>query len=163
MITGIREYLLESEDRRCPSCQETDISPDNLITNKFLRQAVTNFKNETGYTKMTKDDMKKYREEHEQQQQQIQQQQMKIEQQQKQLEQQQRQQQQQHWKHRPFQNQQTKPFHHIPNTSTVNKQQTHAPRIPHHQRAALVSIQVHGHGQDQGYINNVTSLIVDWS
>eukprot|EP00058_Branchiostoma_floridae_P009909 XP_002595397.1 hypothetical protein BRAFLDRAFT_69227 [Branchiostoma floridae] len=47
----IRNSLLESEEHVCPSCNETGVSPDSLIANKFLRQAVTNFKNETGYTK----------------------------------------------------------------------------------------------------------------
>uniref|UniRef100_A0A663EHL6 RBBP6 ligase n=1 Tax=Aquila chrysaetos chrysaetos TaxID=223781 RepID=A0A663EHL6_AQUCH len=34
----IRTALLESEERMCPTCQETDISPDALIPNKCLRQ-----------------------------------------------------------------------------------------------------------------------------
>lgn len=51
LFLGIRSSLLETEDHICPACQETEISPDSLIPNKFLRQAVENFKNETGYTK----------------------------------------------------------------------------------------------------------------
>ncbi|XP_054848345.1 E3 ubiquitin-protein ligase RBBP6 [Eublepharis macularius] len=47
----IRTSLLESEEHTCPTCHQTDVSPDALIANKFLRQAVNNFKNETGYTK----------------------------------------------------------------------------------------------------------------
>ncbi|KAL8174950.1 UNVERIFIED_CONTAM: hypothetical protein K2H54_006948 [Gekko kuhli] len=47
----IRTALLESEEHTCPTCHQTDVSPDALIANKFLRQAVNNFKNETGYTK----------------------------------------------------------------------------------------------------------------
>ncbi|XP_075581228.1 E3 ubiquitin-protein ligase RBBP6-like [Pelecanus crispus] len=47
----IRTALLESEEHTCPTCHQTDISPDSLIANKFLRQAVNNFKNGTGYTK----------------------------------------------------------------------------------------------------------------
>ncbi|CAF93960.1 unnamed protein product, partial [Tetraodon nigroviridis] len=47
----IRTALLESEEHVCYTCKQSDVSPDNLIANKFLRQAVNNFKNETGYTK----------------------------------------------------------------------------------------------------------------
>ncbi|XP_075577828.1 LOW QUALITY PROTEIN: E3 ubiquitin-protein ligase RBBP6-like [Pelecanus crispus] len=34
----IRTALLESEEHTCPTCHQTDISPDSLIANKFLRQ-----------------------------------------------------------------------------------------------------------------------------
>ena len=51
LVTGIRETLLDTEDHVCPSCKESSISPDGLIANKFLRTAVNNFLNETGYTK----------------------------------------------------------------------------------------------------------------
>ncbi|XP_037545647.1 E3 ubiquitin-protein ligase RBBP6 isoform X2 [Nematolebias whitei] len=47
----IRTFLLDSEEHICFTCKQSDVSPDNLIANKFLRQAVNNFKNETGYTK----------------------------------------------------------------------------------------------------------------
>ncbi|XP_042645041.1 E3 ubiquitin-protein ligase RBBP6-like [Tyto alba] len=47
----IRTALLESEEHTCPACHQTDVSPDSLIANKCLRQAVNNFKNGTGYTK----------------------------------------------------------------------------------------------------------------
>ncbi|KAB1262967.1 E3 ubiquitin-protein ligase RBBP6 [Camelus dromedarius] len=47
----IRTALLESDEHTCPTCHQNDVSPDALIANKFLRQAVNNFKNETGYTK----------------------------------------------------------------------------------------------------------------
>lgn len=48
----IRTALLESEDHTCPTCHQHEVSPDALIANKFLRQAVANFKNGTGgYTK----------------------------------------------------------------------------------------------------------------
>ncbi|AWP05381.1 putative E3 ubiquitin-protein ligase RBBP6-like [Scophthalmus maximus] len=47
----IRTALLDSEEHICFTCKQSDVSPDNLIANKFLRQAVNNFKNETGYTK----------------------------------------------------------------------------------------------------------------
>lgn len=48
---GIRTFLLESEEHECPDCSEKDISPETLIPNRFLRNAVMNFKNETGYAK----------------------------------------------------------------------------------------------------------------
>ncbi|NXT44964.1 RBBP6 ligase, partial [Pelecanoides urinatrix] len=47
----IRTALLESEEHTCPTCHQTDVSSDALIANKFLRKAVNNFKNGTGYTK----------------------------------------------------------------------------------------------------------------
>ncbi|GAB0199660.1 E3 ubiquitin-protein ligase RBBP6 [Grus japonensis] len=47
----IRTALLESEEHTCPTCHQTDVSPDALIANKSLRKAVNNFKNGTGYTK----------------------------------------------------------------------------------------------------------------
>lgn len=55
-LTGVRAQLMASADRMCPmeGCGETGMSPDSLIPNKFLRTAVTNFLNETGYTKMGK-------------------------------------------------------------------------------------------------------------
>ncbi|MED6268013.1 hypothetical protein CHARACLAT_017935, partial [Characodon lateralis] len=34
----IRTTLLESEDHLCPTCGQSDVSPDTLIANKFLRQ-----------------------------------------------------------------------------------------------------------------------------
>ncbi|XP_061761861.1 E3 ubiquitin-protein ligase RBBP6-like isoform X2 [Nerophis ophidion] len=47
----IRTALLESEGHVCPTCNLADVSPDSLITNKFLRQAVNNFKKEKGYSR----------------------------------------------------------------------------------------------------------------
>ncbi|XP_023252896.1 E3 ubiquitin-protein ligase RBBP6-like [Seriola lalandi dorsalis] len=47
----IRTTLLDSEDHVCPTCSQSNVSPDTLIANKFLRQAVNNFKKERGYTK----------------------------------------------------------------------------------------------------------------
>nr|XP_034379255.1 E3 ubiquitin-protein ligase RBBP6-like [Arvicanthis niloticus] len=47
----IRTALLESDEHTCPTCHENDVSPDALVANKSLRQAVNNFKNKTGYTK----------------------------------------------------------------------------------------------------------------
>ncbi|XP_010119066.1 PREDICTED: E3 ubiquitin-protein ligase RBBP6-like, partial [Chlamydotis macqueenii] len=47
----IRTTLLQSEEQTCPMCHQTDISPDALVANKFLRQAVNHFRNGTGYTK----------------------------------------------------------------------------------------------------------------
>lgn len=45
--------LLESEEHECPDCKEEGVSPDTLIPNRFLRNNVNNFKNETGYNKST--------------------------------------------------------------------------------------------------------------
>ncbi|KAM6032725.1 LOW QUALITY PROTEIN: E3 ubiquitin-protein ligase RBBP6-like [Theristicus caerulescens] len=47
----IRTALLESEEHTCPTCHQTDVSPDALVANKSLRQAVNDFRNGTGYTK----------------------------------------------------------------------------------------------------------------
>ncbi|KAK2543927.1 hypothetical protein Q9966_002776 [Columba livia] len=47
----IRTALLESEEHTCPVCHQTDVSPDSLVANKILRQAVKNFRNGTGYSK----------------------------------------------------------------------------------------------------------------
>ncbi|XP_071671341.1 E3 ubiquitin-protein ligase RBBP6-like isoform X1 [Patagioenas fasciata] len=47
----IRTALLESEEHTCPMCHQTDVSPDSLVANKILRQAVNNFRNGTGYSK----------------------------------------------------------------------------------------------------------------
>nr|XP_034379256.1 E3 ubiquitin-protein ligase RBBP6-like [Arvicanthis niloticus] len=55
----IRTALLESDEHTCPTCHENDVSPDALVANKSLRQAVNNFKNKTGYTKRLR---KQYRE-----------------------------------------------------------------------------------------------------
>ncbi|XP_028314743.1 E3 ubiquitin-protein ligase RBBP6-like isoform X1 [Gouania willdenowi] len=44
----IRTALLDSEDHVCFTCKQSDVSPDNLIANKFLRQAVNSYKNESG-------------------------------------------------------------------------------------------------------------------
>ncbi|KAM6905355.1 E3 ubiquitin-protein ligase RBBP6 [Xenentodon cancila] len=44
----IRTALLDSEDHVCPTCGQLEVSPDTLIANKFLRQAVNNFKKEQG-------------------------------------------------------------------------------------------------------------------
>lgn len=38
VATGIRTCLLESEEHVCPTCKQSDVSPDALIANKFLRQ-----------------------------------------------------------------------------------------------------------------------------
>ena len=50
----IRNTLLESEDHTCPTCGESDSSPEKLVPNMFLRTAVKNYLNETGYTKVKK-------------------------------------------------------------------------------------------------------------
>ncbi|XP_012940584.1 E3 ubiquitin-protein ligase RBBP6 isoform X2 [Aplysia californica] len=48
----LREELLESEVHQCPACKETNVSPDRIVANKSMRLAVTNFLNDTGYTKV---------------------------------------------------------------------------------------------------------------
>lgn len=48
---GVRTALLESEDNECPDCSEKGSSPGSLIPNRFLRNSVNSFKNETGYNK----------------------------------------------------------------------------------------------------------------
>lgn len=35
---GIRTALLDSDQHSCPSCSQSDVSPDSLIANKFLRK-----------------------------------------------------------------------------------------------------------------------------
>ena len=50
---GVRNGMVESEDHRCPICNEPDQSPAQLIANKFLRTAVRNYENETDYRKVT--------------------------------------------------------------------------------------------------------------
>ncbi|KAK0161701.1 hypothetical protein PV327_008120 [Microctonus hyperodae] len=47
----IRTVLLESEEHECPDCNEKDVLPETLIPNRFLRNSVMTFKNETGYIK----------------------------------------------------------------------------------------------------------------
>ncbi|XP_075268124.1 E3 ubiquitin-protein ligase RBBP6-like [Opisthocomus hoazin] len=46
----IRTALLASEEHTCPACHQAGVSPDDLAANKFLRQAVNNFKTGAGYT-----------------------------------------------------------------------------------------------------------------
>ncbi|XP_030384173.1 E3 ubiquitin ligase PARAQUAT TOLERANCE 3 [Scaptodrosophila lebanonensis] len=45
----VRTALLDSEDNECPDCKEKNCSPGSLIPNRFLRNSVNVFKNETGY------------------------------------------------------------------------------------------------------------------
>uniref|UniRef100_UPI0037E7DCA2 E3 ubiquitin-protein ligase RBBP6 n=1 Tax=Semicossyphus pulcher TaxID=241346 RepID=UPI0037E7DCA2 len=47
----IRTALLDSEEHVCPTCSQSDVSPDTLIANKFLRQAVNTFNKERGHPK----------------------------------------------------------------------------------------------------------------
>lgn len=47
----VRTALIESEDNECPDCMEKGTSPGSLIPNRFLRNSVNSFKNETGYSK----------------------------------------------------------------------------------------------------------------
>jgi len=59
LIVGIRNaLLLDSADNECPGCHEKEISPASLIPNRFLRTAVNAFKNETGYSKPQKVEIK---------------------------------------------------------------------------------------------------------
>lgn len=46
----IRTALLESDEHTCPTCHQNHVSPDALVANKVLRQAVDNFTNKTGST-----------------------------------------------------------------------------------------------------------------
>ncbi|XP_063362060.1 E3 ubiquitin-protein ligase RBBP6 isoform X3 [Cydia amplana] len=47
----IRGALLESEDHECPDCREKEIAPTTLIPNRFLRNSVSAFRNQTGYSR----------------------------------------------------------------------------------------------------------------
>lgn len=47
----VRTALLESEDNECPDCNEKGSSPGSLIPNRFLRNSVNSFQNQTGYSK----------------------------------------------------------------------------------------------------------------
>lgn len=38
LCSGIRTALLDSDQHICPTCSQSDVSPDTLIANKFLRQ-----------------------------------------------------------------------------------------------------------------------------
>ncbi|KAK3591656.1 hypothetical protein CHS0354_040564 [Potamilus streckersoni] len=44
----IRNDLLDTEEHICPTCGESEISPDSLIPNRFLRTSISSFYNETG-------------------------------------------------------------------------------------------------------------------
>ncbi|XP_033150691.1 E3 ubiquitin-protein ligase RBBP6 [Drosophila busckii] len=44
----VRNALLESEENECPDCKEKSCSPGSLIPNRFLRNSVNVFKNESG-------------------------------------------------------------------------------------------------------------------
>ncbi len=48
----VRTALLESEDNECPDCKEKGTSPGSLIPNRFLRNNVNLFRNETGYNRV---------------------------------------------------------------------------------------------------------------
>ncbi|XP_074736650.1 E3 ubiquitin-protein ligase RBBP6-like isoform X2 [Strix uralensis] len=60
----IRTALLESEAHTCPACLQAGVSPDTLIANKCLRQAVNNFRSGTGYTRRV---CKQWQQQHQQQ------------------------------------------------------------------------------------------------
>lgn len=59
-IAGVRTALLDSEDNECPDCNEKGSSPGSLIPNRFLRNSVNAFKNETGYIKPRQERSKYY-------------------------------------------------------------------------------------------------------
>ncbi|XP_051985536.1 E3 ubiquitin-protein ligase RBBP6-like [Xyrauchen texanus] len=46
----IRTCLLESDEHVCPTCKQSDVSPDSLNANVLLRQKVNNFTNGPGGT-----------------------------------------------------------------------------------------------------------------
>lgn len=46
-ILGIRNALLEDEDQICPKCDEVDVSPDSLIPDILLRNAISTLLNKT--------------------------------------------------------------------------------------------------------------------
>lgn len=50
-VLGIRCALLESEEHECPDCKDKGVSPDTLLPNRFLRNQVAKFRNDTGYIK----------------------------------------------------------------------------------------------------------------
>ena len=43
VATGLRTALVESESNECPECHQTDVSPDNIIPNRFIRKRVVKF------------------------------------------------------------------------------------------------------------------------
>ncbi|XP_037073981.1 E3 ubiquitin-protein ligase RBBP6-like [Pollicipes pollicipes] len=45
----LRTALVESENSECPSCHQPDVSPDNIIPNRFIRKRVVKFEKETDY------------------------------------------------------------------------------------------------------------------
>ncbi|XP_011602123.2 E3 ubiquitin-protein ligase RBBP6-like isoform X1 [Takifugu rubripes] len=49
----IRTALLDSDQHTCPTCKQSEVSPDTLIANKFLRQAVNTFQKDQGQPKVT--------------------------------------------------------------------------------------------------------------
>jgi len=46
-IVGIRETLTDDEDHICPKCDEIDVSPDQLLPDVVLRQAIISFNSKT--------------------------------------------------------------------------------------------------------------------
>jgi len=44
----IRNSLLESENHQCPKCKANNVSPDTLVANKLIRDAVDRFRKSTG-------------------------------------------------------------------------------------------------------------------
>lgn len=56
LFIGVRDALMSSDDQQCPAdgCGELDVAPNSLIPNKFIRTAIVNFVNETGYAQIKK-------------------------------------------------------------------------------------------------------------
>ncbi|KAM7372240.1 hypothetical protein PAMP_009421 [Pampus punctatissimus] len=46
----IRTALLDSEEHVCPTCSQSDVSPDTLTANNFLRRTVNDYKKEKVHT-----------------------------------------------------------------------------------------------------------------
>ncbi|CAB1427990.1 unnamed protein product [Pleuronectes platessa] len=54
----IRTALLDSEKHICFTCKQSDVFPDNLIANHFLREVVNNFKKDPQNTKPVRKQLK---------------------------------------------------------------------------------------------------------
>lgn len=49
LFLGIRNHLIEADHNQCPDCKKIEISPDTLIPNRYLRNKVNDFRNQTGF------------------------------------------------------------------------------------------------------------------
>lgn len=50
---------MESEENECPDCHGKEISPETLIPNRYLRNAVNSFKDKTGYSNKRMDHIRR--------------------------------------------------------------------------------------------------------